>query len=528
MAAKSGGYLTPSGNFQPNKYTSQGLPAPGPYYQYYGEQSGYIYDPYLDRYRPDPKAAQDYYENAGLAEKEPSKPSTGAQLGTLAGGAALTAAGTYAGNQIVNGEMFGYGPKASVGTTPTGTTATPSSTSGSVGLINSGSANPAGTGSGTQTLNGYTLDGQLQVQGADGGLQTDQGLQTPVDGGTNYGAYAQGAAAAFQGYDAYKDYQNKDYAGASIKGGSAATNAAAAYYGADSTAAQVAPYASAAVGAYNAYKGYTNKDVDANTRATQGTHDAAVAIGSYFTGGWAGVADAAIRSFAPSFYDNHMKRMAKDPIVKQIGGLISGKDPYQFMRDQGRKYLKENKIIDENYIGTLADGTKYDFGKDGKAMKKIDYRDPITSEVIAKADLLAVGEGYTGKAREAMAMMYTNAALSNAEGDLEKAYQNIGHFMKQRGITRQSIDQAIEYQNGDGDEYSKERHDTYKATNASFTDKYAGQNVGLVNTQKSNEGSPGMRPGKVWNPSTKKYEDNKNSAANRILGQLNSGGSLRR
>lgn len=61
------GYNPNPGQQQPQKY-----PFVGEAYQHYGEQPGYIYDPYSDSYYPDPKVQNSYYEETGLKEKEPS------------------------------------------------------------------------------------------------------------------------------------------------------------------------------------------------------------------------------------------------------------------------------------------------------------------------------------------------------------------------------------------------------------------------------------------------------------------------
>lgn len=522
MAAKSGGYLSPSGNFQPNKYTSQGLPAPGPYYQYYGEQPGYIYDPYLDRYRPDPKAAQNYYESAGLAEGEKSPPSTAAQLGTLAGGAALTAVGTSVGK---DGNLLGYQLWGD-GKAPTGINNTNSGTNTNVGQ----NTNVQNTGliptnnQGTRAPIDTTSLGDQNYSLEDAGVGELEYNGEPISQGAkpiNYGAYAQGAAGALQGYQAYQDYQDKDYVGAGLNTAGAAANIGSA--AGSSTAGQAVPYVNAALTGYNVYQGLNNKDVDARTRGYQAVHETGMGVANAASFGLAGLGDAAIQKWAPGFYKNHMNREMKyNPIVKGVGRLISGKDQYQFIRDQGRKYLKENKILDENYMGTLADGSKFDFGKDGKGLGKIDYKDPVTGEVIARADLLAAAEGYTGKAREAMAMLYTNAAMSNAKGDLRKAESNIAHFMKQRNMTSADIQKKLDedYKNN---LLSEDRYKVYTGTNQNFTTNNVDK-VGLVNNQKPNQGSPGMRPGKTWDGS--RYVDNKksnNTKADRVFNQLNQG-----
>lgn len=79
----------------PGKYPVQ----VGAKYQYYGEQPGYIYDPYHDTYQPDPAVAKPYYEETGLIEKEKGPPGLGEQLlpvAATAGSIALAQQGAQA------------------------------------------------------------------------------------------------------------------------------------------------------------------------------------------------------------------------------------------------------------------------------------------------------------------------------------------------------------------------------------------------------------------------------------------------
>lgn len=73
------GYNPTPGPKNPVKY-----PFVGPAYNHYGEQAGYIYDPYSDSYKPDPKAQQSYYEQSGLSEPK-KDPSLIDQLAPVAG-----------------------------------------------------------------------------------------------------------------------------------------------------------------------------------------------------------------------------------------------------------------------------------------------------------------------------------------------------------------------------------------------------------------------------------------------------------
>lgn len=127
----------------------------------------------------------------------------------------------------------------------------------------------------------------------------------------------------------------------------------------------------------------------------------------------------------------------------------SGKDKYQQARDQGRQYLKQAGLVDDKLTGTLADGSAYNFGSGGN-LKDFDYKDPVTGEIIAQADLLAAAEGFTGRNLEAQAGIYAAAALSNAGGDINKAQENIKHFADQRKMTAGAVNDYLNKQLADG------------------------------------------------------------------------------
>jgi hypothetical protein len=141
------------------------------------------------------------------------------------------------------------------------------------------------------------------------------------------------------------------------------------------------------------------------------------------------------------------------------------------MRDKAREIWQKNGILDENYQGTLADGTKYDFGKDGKKAGKLNTTDPNWGKIAALANVVAAGEGASGKAGEAIATLYTNAALSKAGGSYEKALANIKHFSNQRQQSPDQIKQNIQslYDN------KKITEDQYKTWTNDVTKIYAPQ-----------------------------------------------------
>lgn len=491
--------LTPSGVFHPEKYPQGSV---GSYYQHYGEQPGYVYLPWKDRYVPDPKAQKDYLEESGLSEKPKSGPGTGTQLGIAAGGAVATGAGAYIGKGALDGSLFSSTPS----------TSTPS-TNANVGLLSGAQTAPTGapiSGAGASTPSpGYSYDFSKAdlSQSANAG-QTSGGLGqptqggTPVSGGVSYGQAAGGGLQVLQGVN---QYQQGNYTGGTINTAAGAGNIAAS--GAVGTGAQagatsalggyLVPGLNLAAGVYGGYQTakYTGSAPAGGKRNTMSTASGAAAGAA--TG-------AAVGSVVP------VLGTAVGAVVGGIVGAAAGaagswlgssKDQYQMLRDSGRKFLKQKNILDDKYQGTLADGSKFDFGKDGKGQTEIDYNDPVTGEVIAKANLLAAGEGWTGKAREGMAKLYTAAAMSNSGGDLNKAFANMKHFYTQRGFNQTDVQAELDKQFKEK-KMTEEKYKVFSATNAQFTP--AAQNVGLLANA---QGSPGMRPGKSWNGN--KYVDNK-------------------
>jgi len=102
------------GSQSPERY-----PVPvGDNYQYWGEQTGYIYDPWSDKYIADPKLQQQYGEQTGLAEKKAKveKPpgvweqSAATVLPVLASQAGLLALKSYLTPDVGKGAISGpYG-----------------------------------------------------------------------------------------------------------------------------------------------------------------------------------------------------------------------------------------------------------------------------------------------------------------------------------------------------------------------------------------------------------------------------------
>jgi hypothetical protein len=124
---------------------------------------------------------------------------------------------------------------------------------------------------------------------------------------------------------------------------------------------------------------------------------------------------------------NMLLRWAGKPSIGRM--MTSGKSDDQLIRDDFRGSLKTQGIADEDYNVTLADGTKFDIGKDGKATLlntdgkterrywNVDMENPLAKYAVTVLDP-RVRELY-GNAQnpEQYTAMLVNAVTSNAKSE---------------------------------------------------------------------------------------------------------------
>jgi len=144
--------------------------------------------------------------------------------------------------------------------------------------------------------------------------------------------------------------------------------------------------------------------------------------------------------------------------------LGSGKGKAQLERDQVRKALGGAGVLDKQGIGTLADNSTYDFGKDGSTMKwkeidKIAAANPTSwGTTVNMADALVAS--YSPKVNSNLSAWYAKAAVSNAGDDPAKAKANLQHFAQQQGISldliKQNLDKGLA-----GNQMSQGQYDAY-------------------------------------------------------------------
>lgn len=277
----------------------------------------------------------------------------------------------------------------------------------------------------------------------------DQGFLNSV----NWGQVAQGGLALAQLYGAYKSFKAGDKVGGALGAATGAGNLALATGAASSTGtlgASVIPGLNIATGAYGAYK--TAEQTGSMAAGKQ--RDIAGAIGGATSGlalglGGGALAGATMGSWA-------------GPIGMAIGALAgyagskffgSHKGKAQVMRDSIRGVLQQGGILDKDFKGTLANGSTYDFGKDGSTLKwkeidKISAAQPKAwNGAVPLADALAASYGFVGQKASDIAAWYAKGAVSNAGDDANIARQNMQHFAKQQGITydqiKTKLDEAI-------------------------------------------------------------------------------------
>jgi hypothetical protein len=136
--------------------------------------------------------------------------------------------------------------------------------------------------------------------------------------------------------------------------------------------------------------------------------------------------------------------------------MTSGKSNAQALRDDFRGDLKESGVADKDYMVTLADGSKFNIGLDGKTKYKntdekttrnawdVDWSNPLAKLASEKIDPMIRGiygtddpkakffpGQYTG--------MLVNAATSNAKNEAEvmaniEAMMGKSKFAKQAGV----------------------------------------------------------------------------------------------
>jgi len=263
------------------------------------------------------------------------------------------------------------------------------------------------------------IAGQLMGSGAAGAGGTAAGAGAAGTGAATGGAYA-GGVGGMAG------------AGGTAAGGGAAAGGSAAAGGTTlgSIGAVALPVAATGLVLNNAWE-TGMKDI----LRGRGTREDWINQGVNMLGG--GLPNLALRL------------MGKRSIGKMV---TSGKSEPQLLRDDFRSKLQETGVADKDYNITLANGDKYDIGKDGKAKLTnidgkttrrtwdVDWDNPLAKYAVDKIDP-RVRSVYTEEAAKAgipveqYTGMLVNAATSNAKNEKD-VDANINAFLGKSGLDK--------------------------------------------------------------------------------------------
>jgi hypothetical protein len=261
----------------------------------------------------------------------------------------------------------------------------------------------------------------------------------------NWNVVLPAGVAALQAYNAYNAYKKGDKVGATLQGAGALASGAAAASAAGiggATTATIGAAAAPIAGIAGAYQGYQTAKYTSDAPAG-GQRDRNTTLGMASAGAGIG---ATIGSIVPG------AGTAAGAVVGAAVGALAGlasskfgssKGKQQMLRDAARKSLQSAGLLDQNYQGTLADGSSYDFGKDGKKYGKLNTENPNWGLAAGFANVIGAGEGLYGRSLESVATMYANAAMSNSGGNQDIVLANMRHFAQQRGFNLENVSAQI-------------------------------------------------------------------------------------
>jgi len=311
---------------------------------------------------------------------------------------------------------------------------------------------PVGT-----AANGGTLMSDGSVIGGSSPMAPATNAQA-TGPGTDYlstiGPYAQGALGAYQAYQGYQQYQNGDKVGGGLGMASGGTNVAAA--AGSSAAGSAAPYLAGAMLAYNIGKDVNNinkNDLMTDDEKAYKRHEAArKEYENYYTLGLMGGLNRS------KFSRGTMKKLdsvfeATDLGAKLVGAFGSSKDSDQLYRDAMRKGLQQYGIANDNFEVTLADGSTYNIGADGKhklanldGSERHPYDTDLTNPLAVQAAHLLrptvdamLGPDTPEKRKGDLIGMLNNAVMQNAT-TIEQVQANINAINAKAAQTKAAKD----------------------------------------------------------------------------------------
>lgn len=138
----------------------------------------------------------------------------------------------------------------------------------------------------------------------------------------------------------------------------------------------------------------------------------------------------------------------------------SSKDKDQMGRDAVRKKFGELKFVDDQFNVSLADGTKFNIGVDGKARPEygidpntgkamhafdLNHSDPLVKQLVPMVNpLVNVLTGGNAKLASDFTGYLVRAAMSNSGGDFKKAMANVQGFYQQLNADPKALSASID------------------------------------------------------------------------------------
>lgn len=300
----------------------------------------------------------------------------------------------------------------------------------------------------------------------------------------------------------------------------------------DVGAPSTAGYVAGAIRGYQGIKGYLNTPYERD-RNREALWSGLMVPANVATGGLASLGEAALNKFVPPETANKIKQgiIYSNPITAPIGAVMSitgsSKDKDQVGRDQVRKSFGELGFVDGEFNVSLADGTKFNIGVDGKAKPEygidpntgkamhafdLNHSDPLVKQLVPMVNpLVNVLTGGDKKLASDFTGYLVRAAMSNSGGDMKKAMANVQGFYKQLNAAPQalsaSIDSMLAEKKIDAQTAAIWKNDINKAT--------AGMNFGSQGTgSQIIIGGGGYKPAPIPKPAPQPYSSSRSPSQN--------------
>ncbi len=285
----------------------------------------------------------------------------------------------------------------------------------------------------------------------------------------------------------------------------------------DVGAPSTAGYVAGAVRGARGVQRFFDPNVYEKDRNRQAIWDAGMTVANVYTGGLAELGDtAAQKLLGKGGYKEAQKVLAyTTPTYWMMNAVGSGKDRDQFNRDQVRKSFGELKFVDDQFNVSLADGTKFNIGVDGKAKPEygidpntgkamhafdLNHSDPLVKQLVPMVNpLVNVLTGGDKKLASDFTGYLVRAAMSNSGGDFKKAMSNVQSFYQQLNANptdlASSIDKMLADKKIDAQTAAIWKNDINKATSGmNWGNTGTGSNIGGFKIKSTPPPKPAPQP----------------------------------